>query len=103
MRISKMLTEKVDVNFVIEIKQQNETSKHVELREFLFLEDILPNILGVGGWGISPHAQGMKGGVFSNYFASLYWGMCFKYFLFCENCMTIWVVIKRRTDEFSKE
>ena len=44
MRISKMLTEKVDVNFVIEIKQQNETSKHVELREFLFLEDILPNI-----------------------------------------------------------
>ena len=44
MRISKMLTEKVDVDFVIEIMQQNETSKHFELREFLFLEDILPNI-----------------------------------------------------------
>ena len=44
MRISKILTEKVDVDFVIEIMQQNKTSKHSELREFLFLEDILPNI-----------------------------------------------------------
>ena len=69
-----------------EIMQQSETSKHFKLREFLFLEDILPNIshkinkpgcnknvlggtffffLG-GGWGggISPHAQGMRGGVY---------------------------------------
>ena len=44
MRINKILTEKVDVNFVIEIMQQNETSKYFELREFLFLEDILPNV-----------------------------------------------------------
>ena len=123
MRISKMLTEKVDVDFVIEIMQQNETSKHFELREFLFLEDILPNIShkinklgcnknslgetfffgGREGEGTSPHPQEVKGDVFSNYLASLYWRMCFKYFLFWENCMTIGVVIKRRTDEFSKE
>ena len=39
-----MLTEKADVDFVIEIMQPNETWKHFKLREFQFLEDILPNI-----------------------------------------------------------